>query len=121
MNAEWDIVSDVFPGTQVVENKTRSRRATRVPSSKMVAMALAISPAIAPTATVTRVIGGVSGSSFVLSSERIRRQPPGISRVVTGADFPNARSAEQLARSFEAFFGPSAHHDEDDQVSYVFS
>jgi hypothetical protein len=35
-------------------------------------------------------------------------------------DFAVARSPEQLAMSFSAFFAPAPDHGEDDQVSYVF-
>jgi len=121
MTADWDIVSDVFPGTQVTENKARPRRATRVPSSKAIAVVMTVCAAIGPATTQTWIIGGVSSSSFVHSSERIVRKAPGVSRAPSGVDFTTARSAEQLARSFQAFFRPAVNHDVDDQVSYVFN
>jgi len=121
MTMEWDIGSDVFPGIQVVENKACLRRATSVPSSKVIAVVMTVCAAIGSAAAQTCIIGGASSSSFVHSSERIVRKAPGVSRVPSEVDFPTARSAEQLARSFQAFFRPAVNHDEDDQVSYVFN
>ena len=123
MNATvWDIVSDVFPGVQVVENKDGLRRATRVPSSIAVAVVFTVCAAIAPAAAQTCATGGVSSSSFIQARERIVRKPPGVSRASSdGVDFATGRSAEQLARSFQAFFRPAVDHDEEDQVPYVFN
>ena len=121
MTAAWDIVSDVFPGTQITENKPHQRRAARVPSSGAVAVIVTVCTALQALGVATPLIGGISLSSFTLSRERAVRKGPGVSRAPSEVDFPTARSAEQLARSFQAFFQPAVDHDEDDQVSYVFN
>jgi hypothetical protein len=81
---------------------------------------LTVCAAIAPATSQVGSVGGISGGSFVQARQRTVRKPPGISRGSSEVDFATARSAEQLARSFRAFYGPAVDHDEEDQISYVF-
>jgi hypothetical protein len=120
MTTEWDIVSDVFPGTQVIEKNSTYRRATRVPSTAAMAVVIVVCGAVEPMPATIRLIGGVSTGVVVISREVIKDGPT-LRRAPSEVDFPTARSAEQLAKSFEAFFGPVVDRDENDQVPYAFS
>jgi hypothetical protein len=75
---------------------------------------------VGPAISAVPLLGGISSASIILSSEKASAGK-GVSRAPTEVDFPTARSAEQLAKSFEAFFQPAFDHDEDDQVPYAFS
>jgi hypothetical protein len=120
MTTEWDVVADVFPGAQITGKTPPSRRATRVPSSAAVAVVVLACATVGPVTSAVPLLGGISRGSIILSSERAS-VGKGVSRAPTEVDFPTARSAEQLAKSFEAFFQPAVDHDEDDQVPYAFN
>jgi hypothetical protein len=122
MMSAWDIVDDVFSGPQVVEKCMPSRRVRSAQSSAVVAVVLAMSTAVGSSATSDELITSASTASVVLSRQRVKRfQPRNEERRDSALDFEVGRSAEQLARSFQAHFRPASDHDEDDQVSYVFS
>jgi hypothetical protein len=122
MTSQWDIFGDSLPGPEVVEKCAPSRRSRTAPSSAVFAVLLAVSTAGVSAANSGELVAAVSSSSVVLAREPIKRTLPSDERTLrAGVDFEVGRSAEQLARSFQAHFGPASDHDEDDQVGYVFN
>jgi hypothetical protein len=122
MTAAWDIVDDVFPGTQIVERRVAPRRPGRVPSSAVIAVVLAVSTAVSVNELSACLVEEVSGAAVAISREHVSRdiKSPPQSETGNRVDFQTARSAEQLAKSFTSFFKPASDHDEDDQVAFVF-
>jgi hypothetical protein len=117
---QWDIVSDVCSGPEVAQNKAAARCAPRMPSSSVVAVALAVSAAVAEVMVPPRLLSCASEYSIVLTSERAG-PVRGPTRQAAEVDFTIGRSPEKLASGFEAFFQPAADEDEGDQVPYAFS
>ena len=122
MTRRWDIVADVFPGTEVVERKRLTRLPIRVPTSAVIAWVLVISIAVPGGELSAGLIAGVSDGSVTMSRERVELplKPARAPAIGHHPDFHTARSAEQLAKAFQLFFAPASDFDEEDQVPFVF-